>query len=409
MALTGVAFLATAAGNYAYGLSQGTTDPVDFHAFVTNTKEIYSFGYLAIDGLAALLPAASTYLWRSRLWVPSVFVGILGAGFVAIAFINFLGFLGMTNANAMAARSHDAGTYQSVEEKLARLKQQRGWVEKARPADVIAAEIVEAETDKLFIRSEQCSKITKDDSRGHCDNYRRLQTELASAGQARRIDDEIDTAQARLDGMKKVVKGDFLAALANDAFSWREENVTRYKPFLAASALTLAHAFGLAIALLVLSSGRASASAPVQPASSNLPVIEVVRPPEKPSFLVPAPKPEPIPEKKPETEKALETATGQAPDSPGQNVTKFLPKPMTAEEGVEEWARSVEAGKHLYVFLKDDYPRYAKRRGIAQFPIHQLGTKLKEMGYVTGKDRKQGNKVYVQFPKGETKVRKAKG
>lgn len=400
MAAAGVAFLGTAGGGYAYGLSQGTTEPVDFHFFVTNTKEIYSFAFLAVDALAALLPMATAYLVYARWLVPASFVGALAAFFVVLAFTNFFGFLGMSSASAAAVRSKSADSYERLEEKLALLKGQRKWVVEARPAAVIAAALNESEADDLYKRSKSCADITKDDSRAHCNKYRALKTELAAAGQAQALDEQIDAARLGLDRLPKTVKGDFLATIAADLFAFKEDSVLRYRPLAAAVALTLAHSFGMTIAFLVLASGR------VQPSSASISTLEVVRPPfvQAPSLIEPPLSTDPLPlesplPQNPVPEKAKETAIGHGLDAPGRALVPVEAGKADTDTWIEMWAWQVKPGVYWIKDLRVSYGAYVDKKKCPKIDKRQLGAALRRLGFEEFRDRGNGRKNSFRLPK----------
>lgn len=393
MAAGAGALAVTAAGNYAYGLSQGTNDPF---LFSVTTKQISAYACLVADVAAPGLAVATVTFLRAKQSGQALGAAVLCIIATVFAFSNTLGFLGMERASAEAIRKHGAGGYGALEDDIARLKRERSWVPQARPADVVLAMIAEKELDGLYSRSKQCSDITKPDSREFCSALQGLKTEAANAGTYARLTKRIDEAQSRLNGTPPVVSTDFLAVSANTMFGVTEATVGTWQPFAKASVLCLLAVFCFAIADGVLACG------PVQPASSNQSVITVASPPQvQATPLSPA---VPCPENKEddapylEVEKPLRTAVGQALDGPGHNVTAFLPKPVSAEEGVARWARQMEAGSYSFDELKPLYEAYQKRWQFPKIRVHQLGTYLKRLGYDVSSPTGKRGKLVVTFP-----------
>jgi hypothetical protein len=387
------AFAVTAAGNYAYGLSQGTNDPF---LFSITTKHVSAYGSLVADIAAVGFATALPGLCRDRSWFMALGALVLCIIATVFAFSNTVGFLGMERASAEAIRKHGAGGYDALKEQIALLTMQRNLVPQARPSDVVAADIAEKEMNDLFKRSKQCTDATLDDSKKFCGDLQKLRTEAAAAGRYAMLNRDIVAAQARLDGTAPVVSTDFLAASANTMFGVTEDVVGTWQPFAKATVLCLLAVFCFAVADGVLACGT------VQPSSSNQPVITVASPTEvQVTPLSPAvPCPENKEEDAPyiEVEKPLRTAVGQALDGPGHNVTAFLPKPVSAEEGVARWARQMEAGSYSFDELKPLYEAYQKRWGFPKIRVHQLGTYLKGLGYDVSRPTGKRGKLCVSFP-----------
>lgn len=389
-----VALAGTSACNLAYGIQQGTSEP--FIGTVT-LQHIGAALFLAVEIAAAKCIHGAWQCYRAKSWLALFIVGGLGAYCSGLALVNTIGFLGMEKAKVVAALDHDAGGYAHLKAEVERIDKELRWVPEGRTSEQIAADIDLKERSPIYTRTQGCKPeaITLADSRTFCDQYAALDAERKSANARSRLTKELQIARTKLDTAQPVVAADSLAVSVKEFFGLPEEQTVRYKPLAMAVGAWLLAMFGFAASDMV------RASSPVQKSPSNLPVMEVVRPPEVPSFQAPVPL-EKAPDPKEdapylEPEKPLETAIGQAPDSIGRNVTKMLPKPVTAEQGVAEWARQMPEGRHFLHGFKLEYQAYAKRRNLKTVRLHSLASVLEGLGYQKGKEK--GGKVYVIFPK----------
>ncbi len=396
IAASGLAILVSAACNFAYGLTQGT-DTV-FLLGIT-TRQLNSFGFLALDlgvvGFWGVLP----WLLRNKFWLASFLIGLLAAPLTFVAFTNTMGFLGMEKASAEAHRSHDAGGYAALQAEVVRAKDALDWVKKARDAAVIGADISAREQREEFTRTKGCRDITRDDSRKFCDELADLRTEQSKAGTRDRLTIELRTAEAKLSAAKPVVSSDSLAVAAHDLFGFREDNTIRYKPFVGALALCLLATFGLAAAEAVLASGsvQASPSAPVaaeapRPAAIHLPMplpaLEGLPEGEDDIPTGPVIKPQDN-ERKPSRPK--ETAAGQQIDAPAQPDDQ----PDEFETAVAQFAWGLKDGEYEIADLRARFKSHAADRGIAIARINQVGTLMEKLGYPKARAVVAGKKVTV--------------
>jgi cell division septation protein DedD len=266
---------------------------------------------------------------------------------------------------------------------------------------LILADISIAKNDPLYARSKLCKEATLDDSIAHCDRLAKLDAESEDAGRAAQLDDAIRQANAKLSAAKNVVAADGLAASLHAMFGFDEERTGRLHPIALSFGALLLVVFGLPWA------DSAIASARVQRAPRGL-TVAVQAPPapvqiaQETQTQDALPPPQPAPEPAPAPEEVTgETRLGQSLDIPAQaeaaNLRRLPIKPVTPEQGVEQWARQVEPGEHAFADLVEDYNAYRKRR--RDLPaVRYLGNTLRDLGYAWRKDRARGGKRYFTFP-----------
>ena len=383
-----MAFAVTAAGNYAYGLTQGTDAPF---LFALSTRQVSAYACLAADIAAAGLAIAVVMFARERRWPAVFFAGVLCAVATVFAFSNTLGFLGMERSSAELLRKHGAGGYDGLAEDLARLRRERSWVPKHNAPDLVLAQVSEKEASPLYVRSRQCSWITTPESRILCDEIKALRTEAAAAGTAARMDREIAELQTRMNGTPPVVGSDFLASTLLRQFSIAEDATGVWQPFAKAAVLCFLSIFCFPFAEAVAPARRKL--------SRSVPVVTVVAPPEQ-EAVPPATVLTPAEPRKDapyiQVAKTAETPAVQALDSPGRNVQALLARPVTPVQGVKDWAEQMDAGEHLFADATAAYSAYCKRRNITPVRLQQLGTTLRDLGYAV---KKHKGKTLVVLPK----------
>jgi hypothetical protein len=376
----GVAFAITATCSYAYGVAQGSDAVV---LGLVSKRTLTGLWYATIDFALALSALGVYRFCRKRQFV--VAFGALVACLVCLPFacMNAVGYLGGEMVSASVHRSHDAGSYAALEAEVVRIRSEMGWIPDARPPGVVAADIAEKEASEAFgpTRTKGCTDVTRDDSRKFCDEYRKLQTELARAGERVRASEKLKTAENRLSDARPVVAGNPLYGRLAGAIGITEADTGFYiAAFLALAGLFIATSFPV----------LAEASAPDRPAPVQIaPSAPVAAEAPRPAIvLAPISAPdlqealkaeermqiaevrtEPEPEKTPST--PPETAVGQASDS----LDPF-------EMAVAQWAWTLPVGDYEVADLKARFKKGpVAERGLPVARINQIGTILESLGY----------------------------
>lgn len=389
-----IALAASAAGNYTYGLSQGTDEVKNLLVVSTTSSQLWGLAGVAFEIGAAFFPMATGWAVRRRNYAMALLGGALSAICIFLVFTATLGFLAMERGSASANVSHSQAGYAMLEDRIASLKKQRAMVPDHRAPAVVAARISTIESDTLlWKRSKNCTDVTLADSRAMCTEYRGLQSERAASDRAAELDDKIERARQELLTTKKVANIDGLAEFAETVFGVSQESTNKTRLLVFATGIILLGAFGLTFVDFILLSG------PVRAASrTEIPAVQglsVVAPVNVPSLQIAAPEPV-LPDL---------DACEQAPDS---KVTVLKQRPVTDKQGVEEWARQMPDGSYLFEDLKAQYLTYCGKRKFKQeqiYKVQKLGTLLTEMGHTSRKLSSQGGKKAFQFPRVE-KARK---
>lgn len=394
-----IALAASAAGNYTYGLSQGTDEVKNLLVVQATSSQLWGLAGVGFEIGAAFFPMVTGWAWRRRAIPMVLLCGALSLLCIFLVFTATLGFLAMERGAASASVAHSQTGYAMLEERIASLRKQRNMVPEHRSPAIVAARISEMESDTiLWKRSKQCTDVTLPDSKSFCTEYRGLQAERAASDRAAELDEKIEKARHELMTTKKVANIDGLAALAESVFGVKQADTNQTRLLLFATGIILLGAFGLTAVDFIL------ASKPVQAASSQeIPPVQgltIQVPADVPSLQIAAPEPQEAP---PEPEK-IKDDCGQEQDA---KVAVLVRKPVTAEQGAEEWARQMDDGWILFEDAKAQYLTYCGKRRIPVYSVQKLGTLLRGMGYQSKKMSSKQGKTAFQFPL-QTVAKKAK-
>jgi len=194
----------------------------------------FAFASAVLAGLYAVLSATGPYAFGKalilcliafggchgpafvrRLWHTTGFAGatIAGIGTAFCLLVTLWGGLGTLSAGSAVM---SADRTKTAEEKaidraaLARLIDAHGKVAQARPAGVVAPEILTAKASPRYTASDGCApdKITAPATRQHCAFLRGLEAEHAAALEIARLDAEIAAVSGRLANAPAAVEPD---------------------------------------------------------------------------------------------------------------------------------------------------------------------------------------------------------
>lgn len=182
----------SAAMNWQFGHSLGKT-PFDAHVFGAAS--------VAADGMKALMPFFIFGAIRNRNWSQALGGAALWAVCIIYALTSALGFAALNRSDTTGNRSLQSANYEDLRGQLAQINQQQSWLEKHRAPGMVQAEIEGAKQNVRWTSSAGCTNATVTLSREFCENYHKLQAELAAAQKDEALQKRADEARAKLDAM----------------------------------------------------------------------------------------------------------------------------------------------------------------------------------------------------------------
>jgi len=162
----------SAAMNWQYGYNLGKTE-FDSH--------ILGAASIAADCLKALLPFFIFAAWRQRNWSQAIGGTALWTVCILYALTSAIGFASLNRSDTTGARAMEAQQYSDLRTQLERVVTQQQWLDKHRSVGMVEAEI---DAEKQHFRWEStkgCTNATVPLSREFCENFHKLEAELAAA------------------------------------------------------------------------------------------------------------------------------------------------------------------------------------------------------------------------------------
>lgn len=189
-------FVISASMNFRFGLTLGTT-VVDNY--------LYAFASLAADGFKALLPFVIIGLWYGKQRL--IALGAVGVWVLCVVWslASAIGFASSTRDDTTALRAATSDERRILRERAGRLEQRIKLLPPHRPAAVVDAEIKNAALPRrIWVRTAECTDVTRDDSLRFCQPVLELRRELAVAKQAADLEKQLATVRGRLSKVKVV-------------------------------------------------------------------------------------------------------------------------------------------------------------------------------------------------------------
>ena len=144
-----IALAASAAGNYTYGLSQGTDEVKNLLVLKATSAQLWGLAGVGFEIGAAFFPMVTGWAWRRRAMPMFVLCGSLSLICIFLVFTATLGFLAMERGSASANVTHSQQGYAMLEERIASLRKQRNMVPEHRAPAIVAARISALESDTV--------------------------------------------------------------------------------------------------------------------------------------------------------------------------------------------------------------------------------------------------------------------
>lgn len=185
----GVLLAVSAAMNWRFGFSLGRTE-LD--------GQIYGAASAAADCLKALIPFFFFAAVRNKVWSQASAAAVVWVVVTAYSMTSALGHAALNRFDSRDHRAQAAQAYQDLRDDLKRAEQQLGWVPEHRPAETVSSEIDRLKTQKGWQWTAGCTQVSSKTERTYCDQFHRLNAELASANEAKAQETRIADIRGKL-------------------------------------------------------------------------------------------------------------------------------------------------------------------------------------------------------------------
>jgi len=179
----------SAAMNWRFGYSLGKTELDGL---------IYGSASAAADCFKALVPFFFFAAIRNRMWSQAAAAAVVWVVVLAYSLTSALGHAALNRLDTAGQRAAHAQSYQDLRADLKRAEEQLSWIPQHRPAQTVQAEIESLKLQPAWRWSKECTEIKGSRTRGLCQKYQGLTSELASAEQADLLGKRIDEVQVKL-------------------------------------------------------------------------------------------------------------------------------------------------------------------------------------------------------------------
>jgi hypothetical protein len=185
----GILLAVSAAMNYRFGFSLGKT-AVD--------GQIYGLASAAADCFKALVPFFFFAALRNKMWSQALAAALVWTVVTGYSLTSALGHAALNRLDTSGKRAVEAATYADLRADSKRAQDQLAWIPQHRPADTVQSELNALKAQRAWTNTAGCSDITGKSNREFCQQFHKLNAELASATEAQKLETRIAEVGARL-------------------------------------------------------------------------------------------------------------------------------------------------------------------------------------------------------------------
>jgi hypothetical protein len=189
----------SAAMNYRFGFSLGKT---------ALDGQIYGLASAAADCFKALIPFFFFAAIRNRMWSQAFAAAVVWTVVLAYSMTSALGHAALNRLDTTGQRAVAAANYSDLRADAKRAQEQLTWIPAHRPAETVAAELNVIKAQRSWMLTRECTHVTGKSARDYCQQFHKLNAELASAQQSQKLETRIAEIGAKL---AKVTGGTVLA------------------------------------------------------------------------------------------------------------------------------------------------------------------------------------------------------
>src|SRR5262245_49356041 len=175
----GILLAVSAAMNYRFGFSLGKT-AVD--------GQIYGAASAAADCFKALVPFFFFAALRNKMWSQAMAAALVWTVVSAYSMTSALGHAALNRLDTTGQRAVEAANYKDLRADSKRAQDQLTWIPAHRPAETVAAELNVHKAQRFWVVTRECTAIAGKSARDYCQQYHKLNAELASGQEAQKLE-----------------------------------------------------------------------------------------------------------------------------------------------------------------------------------------------------------------------------
>jgi hypothetical protein len=179
----------SAAMNYRFGFSLGKT---------ALDGEIYGAASVAADCFKALVPFFFFAAIRNRMWAQALAAVLVWVVVTGYAMTSALGHAALNRLDTSGQRAAAAANYTDLRADSKRAQEQLSWIPAHRPYETVAAEVNVHKAQRYWAVTNECTDVRGRGARNYCQQYFKLNAELASAQNSQKLESRIAEIGAKL-------------------------------------------------------------------------------------------------------------------------------------------------------------------------------------------------------------------
>ena len=185
----GILLVVSAAMNYRFGFSLGKT---------ALDGQIYGAASAAADCFKALVPFFLFAAIRNRMWSQAFAAALVWTVVTSYSMTSALGHAALNRLDTTGQRAVEAANYKDMRADSKRAQDQLTWIPAHRPAETVAAELNVIKAQRYWIVTKDCTEVSGKNAREFCQQFHKLNAELASAQQSQKLESRISDIGAKL-------------------------------------------------------------------------------------------------------------------------------------------------------------------------------------------------------------------
>jgi hypothetical protein len=185
----GVLLVVSAAMNYRFGFSLGKT-PAD--------GQIYGAASAAADCFKALVPFFFFAAWRNRMWSQAFAAAIVWFVVTGYSMTSALGHAALNRLDMSGQRAAATANYKDMRADTKRAQDQLTWIPAHRPPETVSAELNVHKAQRFWLVTNECTDVKGKSAREYCQQFHKLNAELASGVEAQKLETRISDIGAKL-------------------------------------------------------------------------------------------------------------------------------------------------------------------------------------------------------------------
>ena len=178
----GILLVVSAAMNYRFGFSLGKT---------ALDGQIYGMASAAADCFKALIPFFFFAALRNRMWSQALAAALVWTVVVAYSMTSALGHAALNRLDTTGQRAVEAAAYKDLRADSKRAQEQLAWIPAHRPGETVAAEVNVLKAQRYWVVTKECTLVAGKGARDFCQQFHKLNAELASAHQSEKLEARI--------------------------------------------------------------------------------------------------------------------------------------------------------------------------------------------------------------------------